>query len=137
MIERIIYACMLILVIACNSKKSPDSMQNNNSNFQFNKKVTLTGTYVKSTLSKRGEGEHPGHYKIIVNDSMEVILLPPYLKEAVRPKEEVQRFEGKKVIVTGIIVENTAFSEPSLEDQPLTVNIPCFITIESIGLAKE
>ena len=112
-------------------------MQNNNTGLQFNKKVTLTGTYVKSTISKRGQGDHHGHYKIIVNDSLEVILLPPYLKEAVRPKEEVQRFEGKKVTVTGIIRENTAFSEPSLENQPITVNIPCFITIESIHLAKE
>ncbi len=112
-------------------------MQNNNTHFQFNTKVTLTGTYVKSTISKRGQGDHPGHYKIIVNDSLEVILLPPYLKEAVRPKEEAQSFEGKKVIVTGIILENTAFSEPSLENQPITVNIPCFITIESIHLAKE
>ncbi len=112
-------------------------MQNNNSDFQFNKEVTLTGIYVKSTISKMGPGDHLGHYKIIVNDSLEVILLPPYLKEAVRPKEEVQSFEGKKVSVTGIILENTAFSKPSLENQPIAVNIPCFITIESIDLAKE
>lgn len=112
-------------------------MQNNKTGFQFNKKVTLTGTYVKSSLLKRGQGDHLGHYKIMVNDSMEVTLLPPYLKEAVRPKEEVQRFEGEKVTVTGIIVPNTSFSEPSLEHQPVTVNIPCFITIESISLAKE
>jgi hypothetical protein len=112
-------------------------MQNNNTDFQFNKKVTLTGTYVKSIISKRGQGDHLGHYKIIVNDFLEVILLPPYLKEAVRPEEEVQSFEGKKVIVTGIILKNTAFSEPSLENQPLTINVPCFVTIESIHLAKE
>lgn len=124
------------MVITCNLNKSA-IMQNNNTEFQFNEKVTLIGTYVKSSISKRGEGGHLGHYKIIVNDSLDVILLPPYLKEAVRTKEEVQSFEGKKVIVTGIILEHTAFSEPSLENQPITVNIPCFITIESIQLAKE
>jgi len=112
-------------------------MQNSNTGLQFNKSVSLTGTYVKGTLSKRGQGDHQGHYKIIVNDSLEVNLLPPYLKEAVRPKEEVYRFEGKKVTVTGVIQEKTAFSKPSLEEQPLTVNIPCFITIESIRLAKK
>ncbi len=112
-------------------------MQNNNTDFQFNQKVTLAGTYVKSMISKKGQGDHLGHYKIIVNDSLEVVLLPPYRKDAVRPKEEVQSFEGKKVIVTGIILENTALSEPSLENQPLTVSIPCFITIESIHLANE
>jgi hypothetical protein len=128
---------MLTLAFACNSKKSSDNMQNNNDKLQFNKKVTLEGTYVKSILSKRGQGDHLGHFKIIVNDSLEVILFPPYHKESMRPKKEVQNFEGKKVIITGIILENTAFSEPSLENQPLTVNIPCFISIESIQLAKK
>ncbi|MBB4804827.1 hypothetical protein HNP38_000099 [Chryseobacterium defluvii] len=112
-------------------------MQNNNTDFQFNEKVTLTGIYTKSIMSKKGEGDHLGHYKIIVNDSLEVNLLPPYLKEAVRPKQEAREFEGKKVTVTGIITESTAFSKPSLEDPPLTVNIPCFVTIEAIHLAEE
>jgi len=112
-------------------------MQNNRFNFQFNERTTLAGIYAKSTMSERGQEVYHGHYKIIVSDSLEVNLLPPYLIESVRPKEEVQRFEGKKVVVTGIIIENTAFSRPSLDDQPLSVNIPCFITIESIHLAKE
>ena len=112
-------------------------MQNDSTDFKFNEKTTLTGRYVKSTISKRGQGDDTGHYKIIVNDSLEVNLLPPYLKEAVRPKEEVQNFEGKKVTVTGVILKHTAFSEPSLEQQPLTVDTPCFINIESIHLAKE
>lgn len=111
-------------------------MQNKGNNFQFNEKAILTGTYVKSILAKRGQGSHLGHYKIVVHGSLEVILLPPYHKEAVRPKEEVQSFEGKKVTVTGIVVENTALSKPSLENQPLSVNVPCFITIESIHLAN-
>lgn len=112
-------------------------MQDNTTDFQFNTEVTLTGIYTKSILSKRDQAEHIGHYKIIVNDTLEVILLPPYLKESIRPKEEVESFEGKKVTVTGIILENTSVSEPSLENQPLSVNIPCFITIESIHLADE
>lgn len=112
-------------------------MKKNNAGFQFNKTVTLEGIYVKSIISKRDNGEHLGHYKIIVNGSREVILFPPYLKEAIRPKEEVQMFEGKKVIVTGTILEHTALSAPSLEDQPLSVNVPCFITIESIQLAEK
>lgn len=112
-------------------------MQNNSIDFKFNEKVTLTGVYGKSIMSKRDREDHHGHYKIIVNDSLEVNLLPPYLKEALRPKKEVQSFEGKKVVVTGIILKSTAFSEPSLENQPLMVNVPCFITIESICLAKE
>jgi len=88
-------------------------------------------------MSRKDQADHAGHYKIIVNDSLEVNLLPPYLEDAVRPKEEVQKFEGKKVTVTGIILQHTALSKPSLEYQPQTVDVPCFITIESIHLAEE
>lgn len=113
-------------------------MEDISTDFEFNKSITLTGRYVKSIISKRGQGDHMGHYKIITdNDNLkEVILLPPYFEESVRPKEEVQSFEGKKVEVTGVIRENTSLSPPSLEKQPISVNIPCFITIESIRLAK-
>ncbi len=106
-------------------------------NYIHDEKVTLTGVYTKSSLTKKGEGKHYGHYKIVVNDTLEVNLLPPYYKEAIRSTEEVQKFEGKKVVVTGIITENTTLSEPSLENQPLTVSVPCFITIESIRLSEE
>ncbi len=105
--------------------------------FEENEKVTLTGVYTESTLAKKGEGKHYGHYKIVVNDSLEVNLLPPYHKEAARSKQEIKKFEGKKVIVTGLIVQITPFSEYSLENQPLTVNTPCFLTIESISLSEE
>lgn len=133
---RLTYIYVILWLIACNSKK-PVDMENKNIGLQYDKKVTLSGIYTKSILSKKGQAGHTGHYKIIVNDSVEVILLPPYLKEAVRSKEEVRRFEGKRVSVTGIISKSTFLSAPSLEDQPLTVNIPCFIEIESIHLAKE
>lgn len=128
---------MIVVLTMCNSKTTTNTMQNGDIDFQFNETATLTGFYVKSILSKRGEGEHTGHYKIVVNDTLEVILLPPYLKEAIRPEKEFQKFEGKKVTVTGIITEDTSFSEPSLEEQPVSVDIPCFITIVSIHLAKE
>ncbi len=110
-------------------------MQNNIS-LEFNETVTVTGVYTKSTLSKKGQGNDSGYYKIVVNDSLDIILLPPYLKEAVRPKEEVQRLVGKNVTVRGIVLERTSLSKPGLDEQPLTVNIPCFIEIESIELAK-
>ncbi len=112
-------------------------MQNEILDFEFYKEATLTGVYVESYIIKRGEATHTGHYKIIVNDTLEVTLLPPYKKEAIRPASEVKNFKGKKVTVTGIIVANTSLSAPSIEERPTSVNIPCFITIESIQLAKK
>ncbi len=128
---------MAILFTACGSDSKSNEMENQTTEFEYGKSAVLIGTYVKSIVSQKDDAEHLGHYKIIVNDSLEVNLLPPYLAEAVRPKEEIEKFEEKKVKVMGIIVENTALSAPSLEDQPLSVDIPCFITIESIQLAKE
>jgi hypothetical protein len=112
-------------------------MENSLSNLRFNEKVTLTGVYTKSIIANRGPGEHQGHYKVIINDTLEVILLPPYHQEAIRPEEEVQLYEGKKVIVTGIISERTLLSRPSLESQPQSINIPCFVTIDDIHLVEE
>ncbi len=121
----------------CNSKKTSDTMQNDILDFEFYKEATLTGLYTESNIIKRGEITNTGHYKIIVNDTLEVILLPPYKKEAIRSAAEVKNFKGKKVTVTGVIVENTSLSAPSIEERSTSVHIPCFITIESIQLAKE
>ncbi len=102
---------------------------------RLKEEVTLTGTYTKAFLAKKNSTPHMGYYKLVVSDSFEVNLLPPYKKEAKRPLDEVNRLEGKLVSVTGIVVGETAFSEPSLEIQPQTVSTPCFIEIKSITLA--
>jgi len=132
-----IYTCLLLLLTMCDSKKTADTMQNDILDFEFNNEVTLTGLYTESNIAKRGDALHTGHYKIVVNDTLEVILLQPYKKEAIRKKEEVEKFNGKNVTVTGIIMAKTSLSAPSLENRPPSVNIPCFITIESIKLAEQ
>lgn len=137
MIKEIINAFKTMLSKIFGSEKTSGKKQAKQMDIRLNESTTITGTYVKSILSKRDQGDHHGHYKIVVDDSLEVILLPPYRDEALRPEEEVRNFEGKRVSVTGIVSEHTTLSKPSLEDQPLSVDIPCFITIESIGLAKE
>lgn len=112
-------------------------MHDKNFDIEFNKEQTIAGVYTKSILSQKGIGEHQGHYKIVVKDSLEINLLPPYMDESIRPPEEVESFEGKKVEVTGIVVPNTSLSEPSLEEQPLRVDIPCFVSIEHIELLED
>jgi hypothetical protein len=121
----------------CNPKKTAHPMEDNTVDFEFYKEATLTGIYTESTILKRGEDSEKGYFKIVVNDTLEVTLLPPYEKKAIRPAEEVEKYNGKRVTVTGIIVEDTELSETtSIEEQPLSVNIACFITIESIKLAE-
>ena len=102
---------------------------------QYYQTNTLTGIYSKCILSQKGEGEHLGHYMLVVNDNLSITLLPPYLPESKRPQAEVARLEGKKVQVTGMITPQTNLSAPTRETQPLSLSMPCFISIDSIALA--
>ncbi|RKN03881.1 hypothetical protein D7036_13100 [Aquimarina sp. BL5] len=58
MIQKIIYTSIILLFIACNSKTSSKKMEHISTDFEFNKSITLTGIYVKSTISKREQGDH-------------------------------------------------------------------------------
>ena len=136
--KKIIVLFIILVIVACESSRKPaKSSQDHMTEIKFNQKSTLTGVYTKSIIAKRGAGEHRGHYKIVVNDTLEVNLLPPYEAASVRLSEEVARFEGKKVTVTGLLEEDTSLSEPTIENEPLTVNTPCFATIEAIVLAEK
>ena len=137
-----IYKTCITLIIwvglfwGCTHKQT-QSMDNTMTAIKFNKKNTLVGIYTKSIITQKGTGTHRGHYKIVVNDTLEVILLPPYEVASIRPSAEIARFEGKKVKVIGVIDAETSLSEPTIEHEPLTVNIPCFVTIESIALDEK
>lgn len=101
--------------------------------------MTLEGVYEKSVIAQ-GPAEdvkHAGHYRIRINDDLKVVLLPPYTEEAVRPQTEAEKFEGKKVRVTGIVYAKTYMRPPSMEYQSQSVNIPSFSEISSIELVEE
>ncbi|HEY8401455.1 MAG TPA: hypothetical protein VIK89_09350 [Cytophagaceae bacterium] len=101
------------------------------------KEITVTGIYKPVSLhQKPGKTEYTGHYKIEVNDSLSVILLPPYNPESKRPSEEVKKYEGKKVKVTGIVTDKTYMEAPSIDNAPLTLSTPSFTEIKSIELAE-
>ncbi|EAY29651.1 hypothetical protein [Microscilla marina] len=94
------------------------------------------GVYTKNVIAQKAPGKHIGLYKIVVNDTLEVMLLPPYEKAALRSPTEVKRFEGQKVVVTGRIEEVTSVYDPLKEEDPPLVWIPNFATIEKICLAR-
>lgn len=125
----------VILMTACLPPKK-EKMSKEENTLVFNKETTIIGIYKKCILSKKKEAPHQGHYKIVLDDNTEVVLLPPYEQEAKRSAEEVEQYEGKKVKVKGIIEEETYLEEPSLDYESLTVDVPCFVSITSIQLAK-
>ncbi|MCR6640641.1 MAG: hypothetical protein NVV82_16975 [Sporocytophaga sp.] len=99
------------------------------------KDLTVVGTYKPVSLSqKSGTEVHSGHYKIEVNDTLSIVLLPPYNPESKRPSDEVQKFEGKRVKVNGTISDKTYMEPPFIGKEPLTLSLPCFTEIKSIEL---
>lgn len=101
------------------------------------KEVTVIGRYDEAIINKHRQNRvHMGHYQVRINDSLSVLLLPPFMKESKRSDDEVLRLNRKKVKVTGTISATTSMSRPSLENQPLTVNLPCFLNIKSIEVVE-
>lgn len=101
------------------------------------KELTIAGIYKPACLNQKpGRTEYNGHYKIEVSDSLSVLLLPPYNPQSKRAADEVSRFEGKKVKVTGYVTDKTFMEEPTLDNAPLTLSLPCFTEIKKIEIVE-
>lgn len=97
------------------------------------KSVTVTGVYMKSKLAVKPDfSAFSGRYKLVVNDSIEIVILPPHDNASIRSKEEVEQFENKRVRITGTISTHTYLEKPSLDNSSQTVSIPCFTSVEKI-----
>jgi cytochrome c-type biogenesis protein CcmE len=137
---RTIFILLVLSTLVVNCKKnytmtgiqSKEEIKNNEG-----KELTVVGVYKPVSFNQKpGKEVFSGHYKIQVNDTLAVVLLPPYKPESKRSSEEVKKFEGKKVKVVGMISDKTYMEAPSLANAPLTVSIPCFTEIKSIEPAE-
>jgi len=126
----------LILLVIFLSLINCQGQKKNTMKIKYNEVNTIKGIYLKSDLTQKKNNQNAGYYKIKVNDTLEICLLPPYNPKAIRPQEEIVEMEGKMVHVTGIILHKTYLEKPGLENEPLSINKPCFITIESIRLIE-
>jgi len=134
--ERIMKKLSRLLMILVISASGCQNREKGPMKIKYNEVNTITGIYTKSILTRKGLIGIPEHYKLRVNEELDVILLPPYDPESVREQAEVQRMEGRLAKVTGIIVEKTYMEEPDLESPVQSVDTPCFITIENIDLVE-
>jgi len=66
-----------------------------------------------------------GHAVVLLADGCRVFLYAPASEEARRAKEEIRRFEHKKVRVLGSIL-------PTIPQEGAVQNAPCLIDIQSI-----
>lgn len=123
-----------IFSMSCHSKMK--QMEHQHTVLQEGAMVTLKGVYTKSVMSQKPGNNSYGHYKIVVNDTLSVNLLPPYEKESVRPEPEVAEMEGKLVEVAGVFSDRTYMEQPGIDHDAQWVNTPCFTSIEHIRLVK-
>jgi hypothetical protein len=98
------------------------------------KRVAIVGVYTPFLIGppkSRGEGSPP--IRIAVADDEGPLLAPFWHEKGVRPKEEIDRYSGKRVRVVGIFHKN---SPPPPDSRMATVGGPCFHPLESIELAE-
>ena len=69
-----------------------------------------------------------GHVAVVLDDGCRVFLYPPAQQEARRSKQEIRRFEHKRVRVLGVIY-------PTIPQEGAVQLAPCLVDIQSIEFA--
>jgi seryl-tRNA(Sec) selenium transferase len=95
------------------------------------KKAYIEGTYEQEDVRMmrvKPETLFAGHAVVVLEDGCRVFLYPPAQSEARRSKQEIKRFEHKKVRALGVIL-------PTIPQDGAVQKAPCLVEIESIALA--
>jgi len=96
------------------------------------KQVRVIGKYTQ--IDARQRPSPPPQYKgivaIILADDTPVFLQPMWHPDAIRPAEEIARYDNKKVVVVGKMVPKT----PKSPEPQAMIIAPCMIKIDSIEL---
>jgi hypothetical protein len=96
------------------------------------KKVLLVGTYrqIDVRMRRKPPPVYRGHVAIVLEDGTEVLLEPVWKKTAIRPPDEIARFDNKAVRVLGTIHKVA----PECPEPTANLLLPCMTDIESIEL---
>ena len=96
------------------------------------KQVRVIGKYTQIDARQRPEPPpvYRGHVAIILADRAAVFLHPMWHPSAIRPPEEIARYENKQVVVVGKMVPKT----PESPEAVASLIGPCMLTIDSIEL---
>ena len=95
--------------------------------------VRVVGIYQQADIRKRPipPAVYRGNVKIVLNSSGGILLYPMWHPDAIRYPEEIERYEGQRVIVTGRVVPEA----PGDPRGAATLIGPCFVTVDTIELA--
>ncbi|WP_017663610.1 hypothetical protein [Baaleninema simplex] len=97
--------------------------------------VRVVGVYQRTMVRTPRPGPpievYLGNFEIGLDSRGGILLYPMWHPDAIRPAEEIERYEGQRVVVTGRVV-------PRAPDDPsyaATLIGPCFMTVDRIELA--
>jgi hypothetical protein len=96
-------------------------------------RVSVRGIYSLIDSGKHDADQPPvydGHAVIILEDGTRVLLEPLGSPNSIRPEEEINRFAGRMVVVTGVLTK----LPPPQPDHPQDAVMPCITKIEEIRL---
>ena len=95
--------------------------------------VRLVGRYVQQDvrMMPRPPARHIGHVALVLDDDTAVLLAPTWHSNAIRPKDEIQQLEGKRVIATGTLHEKA----PANPEGAANLEMPCLLPVDSVAAA--
>ncbi len=83
--------------------------------------VEVFGTYEQIADGKSPDARHLGHVAVRLDDDSLIHLQPPWHPDAVRPTDELAKFDGRPVVAKGIL-----FAEcPPPPDGRAYPKVPC------------
>ena len=92
----------------------------------------VTGIYTEKDVRKRRPGDnskvYAGHVILVLEDGRSIFLYPPSDELAIRSKDEIKKYKGRKVWVKGKVLKNIP------QTGAASVQAPCIIDIEEINL---
>ena len=100
------------------------------------KRAEVEGMYHRVDLRMAAEGPAADDElasAVMLSDRTVVMIEPPSTEAAMRPADEVERFNGEDVVVTGIAHK----SAPQEDPHAAGIISPCVSQVESIRLASD
>jgi hypothetical protein len=95
------------------------------------KQVQVEGIYQQQDVRMRpiGQPVYLGHVAVVLDDETPVFLYPPDAAEARRSADEIQRFDDKRVRVSGLLY-------PTIPSEDAMLQAPCLVEVGSVVLTS-
>jgi hypothetical protein len=93
-------------------------------------RAAVEGRYrqIDVRMRQKGDPVYAGHAAVMLDDGTEVTLEPVWAEEAIRPAEEIERYDGERVRVTGIVHEQA----PEPPEPAASLMSPCVHPVEAV-----